>query len=644
MNGATGSGAAQVSAHDRGNWPGFATILAVLGVVYGDIGTSPIYALRECFGGRVHLSVTEANVLGVLSLVFWALVVIISFKYMVIVLRVDNRGEGGIFALLAILRPDEGLERLPRRMLILLGIFGAGLLYGDAMITPAISVLSAVEGLEVMKPVLKAYVIPVTAGILFALFLFQRRGTAGVGAVFGPVMLLWFATLAALGIGGILRAPRVLTAVNPLYAFHFFQEHAWYGFFTLAAVFLVVTGGEALYADLGHFGRRPIRLAWFGFVLPSLLLNYFGQGALLLDSPGALVQPFYNLAPRWALYPLVGLATSATVIASQAVISGAFSLTRQAVQLGLVPRLDILQTSATVEGQIYIPAVNWVLLSAALALVVGFETSGNLAAAYGLSVNGTMLITTILVFNVAREGGSWSLMRATLFLLALLAVDLAFLGANSIKIPEGGWFPLVFGGLFFVVMTTWAEGGRLLTADLYSARPSLGTFIGKLEHQEEGPVRVKGTGVFLTGKTDVVPPALTHYMRLTHALHEQVVLLTVIVEHVPKVSQEERFNLLSYEQGFFRIVLRYGFMQGVNVPSELAAFKELCNREGLRYELGEITYFIGRKTPIAGRKERRMALWRDRLFAFMMRNTQSPTVQYRIPSDQVIEIGLQIGI
>ena len=617
----------------------FAVIaIAVLGVVYGDIGTSPIYALRECFAGKNPIPVTPANVLGVLSLVFWTLVLVISLKYMVYVLRADNRGEGGIFALIALLRPDRDQDRWRRRILILLGILGASMLYGGAMITPAISVLSAVEGLQVAAPHLQHYVIPITVLILFALFAVQRHGTAAVGAVFGPLTLVWFAVLALLGVRGIVQAPEVLLAVNPWYAVQFFLANGWTGYFILYAVFLVATGGEALYADLGHFGRKPIRQVWFAFVLPALLLNYFGQGALLITAPGESIHPFFHLAPAWGLYPLIILATAATCIASQAVITGAFSLTRQAVHLGLLPRLLVAQTSADARGQIYMPAVNWVLMVAAIGLVVAFRSSGNLAAAYGVAVNSAMAATTVLAFNVARERGGWRLPAALLFLLGFLSIDLGFLGSNLLKIPEGGWLPLLIGLVLFTAMTTWRKGASLLAERIAETASSLETFIGRIA--AERVPRVPGAGVFFTGRLDQTPPALQQLVRHTGVLYERVIILTVVIEPQPKTDPEERIEIKDLGSGFHRVVLHYGFMQGPNIPSELAGAAEL----GLTTELDKVHYIIGQVDLLAGRKLRGMARWRDQLFVLMASNTQDATAFYQIPAAQAMKVGLQVGI
>ncbi|MGA8278217.1 MAG: potassium transporter Kup [Rhodanobacteraceae bacterium] len=612
--------------------------LAVLGVVYGDIGTSPIYALQQCFVGAGSLPATTDNVLGILSLVFWTLILVVSLKYMTFVLRADNRGEGGIFALLALLRPNADKDKRRRRALILLALAGAAMLYGGTMITPAISVLSAVEGLQVAEPSLHSYVIPITVIILIALFAMQRHGTAIVGAVFGPVTLLWFLVLAVLGIRGIMHAPIVLLAVNPWYAVEFFLNNGVSGFLILYAVFLVATGGEALYADLGHFGRTPIRMVWFGFVLPALLLNYFGQGALLIADPHTIAHPFFHLAPEWALYPLIILATAATCIASQAVITGAYSLTRQAIQLNNLPRFHVEQTSAESRGQIYMPLVNWVLMIAAISLVLVFQSSTNLAVAYGVAVNSTMAITTVLAFNVARERGGWSLTAAMAFLVGFLAIDLGFLSSNIVKIPEGGWLPLVIGLGLFVVMTTWTRGSRLLAERIEESTIALDTFIGRIK--SEGVSRIAGTGVFFTGRLVQAPPALQKLVQHTRVLYETVILVTVIVEQIPKVGKEERLELSEVSDGFYRLVLHYGFMQGPNIPSELAGLKD----HGLALDLDQIHYIVGQIDMLAGRKQKGMARWRDRLFVWMARNTHDTTAAYHIPAAQSMTVGMQVAI
>jgi len=544
--------------------------LTALGIVYGDIGTSPLYAVRESFLPSHGLAVTPANVLGVLSLIFWSLIVVISIKYLVFVLRADNRGEGGILALAALCTPMGIRQRGGRRGLIMLGLFGTALLYGDGAITPAISVLSAVEGLEVATPFFEPYIIPITIVILVLLFAAQRQGTARVGRVFGPVTLLWFATLAVLGIRQILQEPGVLAAASPVHGFSFFVENGWRGFVVLGSVFLVVTGGEALYADMGHFGRRPIRVAWFVVVLPALLLNYFGQGALLIHSPTAAENPFYRMAPSWALYPVVGIATAATVIASQALISGAFSLTMQAVQLGYLPRVAIDHTSAREFGQIYIPGVNWALMVACIGLVLGFRSSSNLAAAYGVAVTTTMVITAVLLFVVARERWRWSLPLAALMAGFFLAIDVAFWAANLIKIPHGGWFPLVVGAVIFGLMTTWQRGRGILTDRIGAGLLPAELFLRDIE--AKAPPRVPGTAVFMYSNPAATPPAL-HNLKHNKVLHERVVFLAVETGEAPHVEAENRARIEDLGVGFYRVRLSYGFMDEPNVPAALAALK-----------------------------------------------------------------------
>lgn len=629
-----------MAAPDKASKPGRSAIgLAVLGIVYGDIGTSPIYALRACFRGVSPVTINEANILGILSLIFWALIIVISLKYMAFILRANNHGEGGIFALLALLRPDQHQDSRSRRTLILVGLFGAGLLYGGTMLTPAISVLSAVEGLEVAAPSLHTYVLPITITILVLLFAMQKYGTAKVGAMFGPIMVAWFVTLAALGVNGIIGHPEVLRAVAPWHAVQFLASNSLTGFLVLIGVFLVATGGEALYADLGHFGITPIRVVWFCFVLPALLLNYFGQGALLLEKPEGSLQPFFHLAPDWALLPLVGLATAATIIASQAVITGAFSLTRQAVQLGFMPRLRVQQTSEYSLGQIYMPGINWFLMIAAVALVLTFRSSENLAAAYGVSVNATMLVTTILAFNVARERGGWSLAKASTFLLIFLTVDLAFLTANAETIPRGGWFPVAMGTIIFTVIITWRRGTELLLRSYEANTITVETLLGHLEHD---PVqRAPGVGVFFTARAEEVPNALMQLKRHNMLLPETVVIVNVKMTRHPRVPSDKRIRVTAFGQGLYEVKLNYGFMQGFNIPSDLSYCIE---HHELPIDLDNTTYFVGRISVIAGRKKDGMMAWRDKLFAFMVRNTLRATSLYQIPSGRVIEIGLQLGI
>ena len=611
--------------------------LTAIGVVYGDIGTSPIYAIRESFHASYGLEATPANVLGVLSLIFWSLILVISIKYLVLVLRADNHGEGGIIALTALVSPPTEKFRGRKWILVLLGLFGAALLYGDSMITPAISVLSAIEGLEVATPVFKPYVIPITIVILIGLFAVQSHGTAGVGSVFGPITLIWFLTLAVLGGYQVFQHPDVLAAINPVYGFDFFLINGWAGFLVLGSVFLVVTGGEALYADIGHFGLRPIRLTWFIVVLPSLLLNYFGQGALIISHPEAVHHPFYNLVPEWGLYPLVILATVATIIASQAVISGAFSLTQQAVQLGYLPRLKVLHTSAKKMGQIYMPVVNWVLAISCIGLVLGFRTSSDLASAYGVAVTTDMVFTTILFAVVARSRWAWSKWLVALMGVGLLTVDLSFWGANLPKIPTGGWFPLVIAGLMFAIMTTWKRGRRILSDRLSEKIISHDEFID-LVH-DMGPERVSGTAIFMDSNPEGTPHALQHNLEHNKVLHERVVFLTLITREVPRVTQAERYEVESLGENSYRILAYYGFAEDPDVPELL----EHCETEGKGFELENTTFFLGRETMLAT-KEPGMAIWREKLFARMSRNAQRAASYFKIPSERVVEIGTQIEL
>jgi KUP system potassium uptake protein len=612
--------------------------LTALGIVYGDIGTSPLYALRACFLGDKPIPVTETNILGVLSLILWSLVIVISIKYMLYVMRADNRGEGGILALMALVVPPHQVQQHRRWLMVAIGIFGAALLYGDGMITPAISVLSATEGLKLATPALVPYQVPLTVLILILLFLFQQRGTADVGAVFGPIMLVWFAVLAGLGLVSLWQGPTVLRAANPLHAGYFFLHNGWRGFLVMGAVFLVVTGGEALYADLGHFGRRPIQVGWFGLVLPALLLNYFGQGALLLDDPASLSNPFYLLAPRWALYPMVILATIATIIASQAVISGAFSLTRQAVLLGFLPRLRLMQTSHEEIGQIYIPLVNWILMGATIALVVGFQSSENLTGAYGVAIATTMVITTVLAYALARERWGWSLITAGLVTAGFLAIDLPFFGANILKIGQGGWVPLLIGGIVFVLMTTWRGGRTALRQRFKADRVPLASILSQIEAKP--PARVPGAAVFMTGRMEGAPAILTHHLKHNHVLHEQVILLTVVIEDVPRVSASDRLEITGLEQGFWRVVMHFGFMQNPNVPRTL----RLAQRLGLTADLEEITYYVGRQTLLPSADRAEMALWRKKIFAFLARNAAQPITFYNLPPESVFEVGIRVEL
>ncbi|MCC6850027.1 MAG: potassium transporter Kup [Deltaproteobacteria bacterium] len=619
--------------------------VAALGVVYGDIGTSPLYSIKECFGGEHGLHPSPPNVLGILSLVVWSLLIVIVVKYLTFIMRADNRGEGGILALLALLRPADQ----PRSRLITLGLFGAALLYGDGVITPAISVLSAVEGLEVGAPSLEPFVVPITVIILIGLFFVQRRGTAGVGAVFGPATLVWFVSIAAAGAPWIAREPSVLLALDPSHAASFLFTHGYHGFLVLGAVVLCITGGEALYADMGHFGRTPIRVAWYTIVLPALLLNYLGQGALLIhscDGPeglaaaacrAAAARPFYELVPSMLLYPMVLIATIATVVASQALISGAFSLTQQAVQLGFLPRVQIIHTSATTKGQIFVPSANGALALACIAVVMFAGSSSKLAAAYGIAVTGTMAVTSILFYAVARSHWGWSRPRAGSIVALFLAVDLAFFGANLAKIFHGGWFPMVAALGVFSIMTTWRMGARWRYRELSKVRIKFEDFFTSLKLQP--PPRVKGTAVFMTQDAEGTPMALLHQLKHNQVLHEQVVLLTILTLNEPTVPDDRRVQVAQLHAGFWRVIARYGFMETPNVPEVM----KLAASQGLAIYRGRTSYFLGRETFIpTGRSD--MPRWRRVIFAFLAKNARSPTEFFGIPANEVVELGAQIEI
>lgn len=570
--------------------------LTTLGVVYGDIGTSPLYALRACFHdptASAQIAISRDNVLGILSLIAWSLFTVISLKYLVYVMRADNKGEGGILALLAL---AQRRGRAPF-WFASLSIFGAALLYGDAMITPAISVVSAVEGLRIATTALHRFVVPITCLILFLLFLFQRRGTKGVGLVFGPIMLLWFLTIAVLGVFAIVRQPSVLAAFNPFHGLKFFLHNGWIGFTVLGAVFLVVTGGEALYADLGHFGRLPIRLAWFALVLPALLLNYFGQGALVLQRH-QIAHPFFDLAPRWALYPVVVLATIAAVIASQAVISGVFSLTRQAVLLEHFPRVGIYQTSEEALGQIYVPLLNFLLMIACIGLVIGFRTSSNLGAAYGVAVTTTMVITTFLLAAIARRVWKWNLALVILLTAFFLIIDLGFFLANILKFIDGGWFPLLIGGLVFLIMTTWHRGRELVWDRLRKTEEPLEKFLAEIKRKP--PVRVDGTSIFMSGRPRGTPAVLVHHLKHNQALSERAIVLTVQTKDVPHISPNERLKAEELSEGFRRLTLNFGYMDEPNVPS---ALKPMARKDDA-FDLDEVTYYVGRQTPVPATRSR----------------------------------------
>ena len=612
--------------------------LTAVGVVYGDIGTSPLYALHQCFNGQHSVAPTHEAVLGVLSLIIYALLLVISFKYIVIVMRADNQGEGGILALTALVPGRDGSTRgvaIDRPLLIGLGIFGAALLYGDGMITPAITVLGAVEGLEVATPLFADYIVPLTVLILVGIFLIQKYGTHRVGGLFGPVMVVWFITIALLGVVWIVRVPQVLGAINPVHAITFFREHGVQGFIVLGAVFLVVTGGEALYADMGHFGKRPIRLAWFCLVLPALVLNYLGQGALILSDSRAAQQPFFLLAPSWAQLPLVVLATAAAIIASQALISGAFSLTRQAIQLGYAPRLDIEHTSSHEIGQVYVPQINWFLAVSTILIVIGFRSSSALAAAYGIAVTMTMVITAVLLHVIATERWKWPLPAMLCLTTLFLTVDLAFFGANLVKVVQGGWLPLVIGVVLFTMMTTWKTGRRLVAERLTARALPLEDFMNAVAATP--PARVSGTAVFMTAQPRGTPPALAHNLRYNKILHEHVIVLTVTTAPTPYVLPEDQITVQSFGQGVFNVRAQYGFMQDPNVPDVLMQVRAA----GVDVDLDDVIYFLGRETIIVTRREG-MAVWRERLFVLMARNAVRATAFFRLPPERVVELGVQV--
>jgi KUP system potassium uptake protein len=611
--------------------------IAALGIVYGDIGTSPLYAMRECFSQPHGMAVSHDNVLGILSLFFWALTLVIVVKYLSFVMRADNAGEGGTFALLALLDPKTVEKKWSGVVLVLLGLFGASLLSGEGIITPAISVLGAVEGLKEATDRFEPYVVYIAVGIIVGLFMIQKRGTGGVGAIFGPAMLVWFATISTLGVRWILRRPEVLEAVNPLYAVHFFQVNKFHGFLILGSVVLCITGGEALYADMGHFGKKPIRIAWYAVVFPSLCLNYAGQGAFLLERGGD-EHPFFGLIDGWLRFPLVGIATVAAVIASQALISGSFSLARAAVQLGFFPRVSIVHTSGMSEGQIYVPEVNWGLLAACVALVIGFGSSSRLAAAYGIAVTGTMSITSILFFSVARKRWGWGFLPATALVGMFLAIDLSFFSANLHKLASGGWVPLAIGACVFTVMTTWRRGRQLLAQAFVAQTLPLDAFMADIEMTK--PHRVQGTAVFMTSNPKGAPPVLLHHFKHNKTLHEQVLLLSIFTDHVPEVPRNQRIvSLKDLGHGFYQVSTAYGFMQTPNVLELM----DLCAEKGLETRKTDTSFFLGRETLLITDK-RGMVRWRKMLFAFMSRNARPAILFFRIPPNRVVELGTQIEL
>jgi len=614
-----------------------ALALGAIGVVYGDIGTSPLYTLQTIMsqeGGKAQ----PDTVLGVLSLIFWAQIIVVSLKYVVFIMRADNKGEGGIMALLALaLRGVKGNAR-QRWALVVIGLLGASLFYGDGVITPAISVLSAVEGVKVAAPHLEHWIVPITVVILFLLFMLQSHGTERVGRLFGPVMVVWFIVIALLGVNMVMRHPQVLVALNPIYGLRFFISHGIQAFIALGGVVLALTGAEALYADMGHFGKRPIRLAWFSFVLPALVLNYFGQGALLLMHPEAADNPFFKLIPTPLLYPMIGLATIATVIASQAVISGAFSMTREAMLLGYSMRMPVVHTSREMSGQIFVPWVNNFLLVMVIAAVLHFGSSESMSAAYGIAVTGTMTITTILALIVAYHQWKWNMATVIVAGAVLLTIDLSFFGANLIKIEYGGWFPLVLGVGVFIVMTTWRRGRELVVREIKQSGLALQPFIENIA--EHPPLRVPGTAVFLTANQAAVPHALLHNLKHNKVLHERNVLLTVEMLETPTADPGERIEITELGGDFYGLALRFGFAEDPNIPQALTR----CSKMGLPFDMMDTTFFLSRENIIADAKRPGMALWRDKLFAFMARNALPATAFFQIPGNRLIELGAQVEI
>lgn len=626
----------QVETHKKESF--LMLVLGALGVVYGDIGTSPLYALRECFSQEHGLALTQQNIYGILSLIFWTLFIVISVKYVLVVMRADNKGEGGILSIMALASGGQSENTTKRKIfLTIIGLFGAALLYGDGAITPAISVLSAVEGLEVMTPFFKPYILPATISIIVLLFLAQRFGTARIGYVFGPIMLMWFLTLAGLGIYKIYENPQILKALSPHFAIQFFIENQIAGLLVLGSVFLVVTGGEALYADMGHFGLPPIKRVWFFLAFPALTLNYFGQGALLLNNPEAIKSPFYFLAPEWALGGLVLLATLATVIASQALISGAYSITKQAIQLGFLPRLKIIHTSSREMGQIYVPVLNWALMIGVVWLVIEFKSSSSLANAYGVAVTGTMTITTLLAYEVARRTWNWGRWKAGLIFGSFLIIDLAFLSSNLIKIENGGWIPLAIGAVIYLLMSTWRKGRSILAIVLKSKSIPMNEFIKNIE--DNPPLRIPGNAIYMSSDIWGAPIPLLHNLKHNKVLHNQVALLTFKTLDVPFVPQNERITLDSFAPSFYRIIAHYGFMETPKIKHIL----EACREKGIHFPIQETTFVLGRET-ILPKGTHNLSVWREKIFAFMSRNAERPSAFFKIPPNQVIEVGIQVEI
>ncbi len=610
--------------------------LGAIGVVYGDIGTSPLYALKECFSPTHGLPVTQDNIMGVLSLILWSLILVVTIKYQLLIIRLDNDGEGGIMALMELVR-SKITNRFAYIIIVAIGLFGASLLYGDGVLTPAISVLSAVEGLNVATPFFQPYIIPLTLIILFLLFYFQKGGTGKVGAVFGPITSIWFISIATLGISSIIRNPEVLSAVNPVYAANFFGENKFLGFIVLGAVFLVVTGGEALYADIGHFNHKAIQIAWFFLALPSLLLNYFGQGALLLREPEAVVNPFYHLAPGWALYPMVILATMATIIASQAVITGSFSLTQQAVQLGYLPRVNIIHTSEDERGQIYIPHVNWLLFLAIIFVVLEFRSSSNIAGAYGVALTTTMLITTILAFVAMRKIWKWSLALAAAVCILFLIADVSFFTSNILKIAHGGWFPLALGLATYFVMRTWNWGRKILLRKLNEETQPIQNFID--EFMSIRIVSTPGTAIYMSSNPKGTPVALAKNLKHNRILHKQIIVLSIVYQKAPHVNAEETILIENPTEGFYRVVVYYGFMDKANIKQII----EILNRKGIEVKMEKTTFFLGREILLV--KDRTgLKRFRKKLFVLLSRNAQRATEFFNIPDERVFEVGSQIEL
>jgi KUP system potassium uptake protein len=610
--------------------------LAALGVVFGDLGTSPLYAIRECFTGTHGVSASNANMFGIVSLIFWALTIIVTTKYLTFILRADSQGEGGVLVLTSLVAKMATKNKSNRWLLVAMGLFGAALLYGDGMITPAISVLSAVEGLKTVAPGFQPYVLPGTVVILTLLFLMQYRGTASIGAFFGPIIAVWLVTIGAFGLNAIIKRPDILKAVFPWYGIEFLLHNKLHGFLAMGSVFLCVTGAEALYADLGHFGKKPIRLVWMFFAMPLLLLNYFGQGAFLLLHPTETFHPFYGLVPRWFVIPMVILATMATVIASQAVISGAYSLTRQAMQYGYLPRMRILHTSNLHIGQIYVPAINWFLMISCIGLVLGFKTSSNLAAAYGVAVTATMLVSSMLFYRVARERWHWNRFIAFGLVGLFLIVDFTFFSANMTKIFNGAWFPLIIGGLLFLLMTTWKKGREVLSAELKARSVTFDKFMKDI--QMNPPQRVEGQAVFMTGNPDIVPPAMLKNLSQNRILHSKVAVLNFASQDVPRVPDDEKVSVEELGSGFYRVHVSHGYMESPNIRETL----ELARSKGLDFQIEKISFFLGRERllPGGGAMKPRLAA----LFAFMSRNAQDATAYFEIPTEQVMEVGVQLKI